>query len=80
MVFISAKCCSRNRSGSMSEQELTDALNETRHVMKTLNTPISFIACDAEAHIAKRVLIRGPSNLLVEEEPTCPYRSKPSRR
>ena len=42
-------------SGSMSEQELTDALNETRHVMKTLNTPISVITCDAEAHIAKRV-------------------------
>ena len=42
-------------SGSVSQEELSDALRETRHVIKTLNAPISVIACDAQAHVTKQV-------------------------
>jgi predicted metal-dependent peptidase len=41
--------------GSVSQEELSDALRETRHVIKTLNAPISVIACDAQAHVTKKV-------------------------
>ena len=42
-------------SGSMSDQELSDALSETHHVIKTLNAPVSVISCDAKAHVTKKV-------------------------
>jgi predicted metal-dependent peptidase len=42
-------------SGSVSDQELNDALSETHHVIKTLNAPVSVIACDAKAEVTKKV-------------------------
>jgi predicted metal-dependent peptidase len=42
-------------SGSMSDQELSDALSETHHVIRTLNAPVSVISCDAKAHVTKKV-------------------------
>lgn len=42
-------------SGSFSDQELSSALSETRHVIKSLNAPVSVIACDAKAHVTEKV-------------------------
>jgi predicted metal-dependent peptidase len=42
-------------SGSIGQAELTHALSETRQVIKSLNAPISVIACDAQAHVTSRV-------------------------
>jgi len=42
-------------SASVPQKELSDALRETQHVIKTLNAPISVIACDAQAHVTKKV-------------------------
>jgi predicted metal-dependent peptidase len=42
-------------SGSIGQAELNDALRETRQVIKTMNAPISVIACDAQAHVTSKV-------------------------
>ena len=42
-------------SGSITKEELGAALREARHVIKTLNAPISVISCDAQAEVTKKV-------------------------
>jgi predicted metal-dependent peptidase len=51
-------------SGSMSDKELSDALSETHRVIKTLNAPVSVIACDAKAHVTKKVFDRRSVQLI----------------
>jgi predicted metal-dependent peptidase len=42
-------------SGSVDQNRLAMAINETHHVIKTLNSPVTVIACDSQAEVSEKV-------------------------
>jgi predicted metal-dependent peptidase len=42
-------------SGSVDQNRLAMAINETHHVIKTLNSPVRVIACDTQAEVSEKV-------------------------
>jgi predicted metal-dependent peptidase len=42
-------------SGSVDQNRLAMAINETHHVIKTLNSPVTVIACDTQAEVSEKV-------------------------
>ena len=42
-------------SGSIDQDQLAKAINETHHVIKTLNSPVTVIACDTQTEVTQKV-------------------------